>query len=102
MTYYTASGQFVKTQSIDISEFGYGVSYTVSDECSIIKVNLLNGSTLAFQNQRQNNLLVLPHDTLFTPDFLYAIDSSSNFYQLSKTNYISKKIPSLKSTPLHI
>lgn len=59
-------------------------------------------STKVFQTGVEKNSLVLPQGSLFTSDFTYAIDTSSNFYRMSTNNYVSQKITQLKSTPLYL
>jgi len=46
--------------------------------------------------------LILPQGSLLSSDFAYAIDTSSNFYQLSNDSYVSTTISQLKLIPVYI
>ena len=39
---------------------------------------------------------------MFSYDFSYAIDTSSNFYTFANSVYTAKNLPKLKSTPVYI
>jgi hypothetical protein len=105
-TYTTDTGSFLQAQSISTTNFGSNVEYNVNDDCSIIRVNTKDSlgavSTKVFQNEVEMDSLVLPQGSLFTSDFTYAIDTASNFYQISSGSYVSKKITQLKTAPLYI
>ncbi len=46
--------------------------------------------------------MALPIGSLFSYDFTYALDVSSNFYKFDSTSYVSTALASLKATPVYV
>lgn len=104
VTYYTFNtGSFVQNQNVSVSALGKNVQYSVNDNCSTIRaiVTSSTGSitTKIFNNGVESSSTTYPTGTIFSYDFVYAIDTASKFYVFSSSGVTPRTISNLKSTP---